>query len=398
MAAFKKATKAQSKLRLALCGLAGSGKTWTMLAIATAMAEEMRRLGHGDGRIALIDTEHESASLYADHFDFDTMPLDTYSPRAYVEAIGLAEREGYDFCIIDSLSHAWSGKDGALEQKDNAIARGDGNDFTAWRGVSTMHNNLVDRMLSCRMHLLVSMRTHMEYSIDKDERGKSTIKKIGLAAIQRKGMEYEFTAVGDMDLTSLHTMKISKTRIHGVLDIDDQFDRPGRDLALRIYGWLMNGAVPVARARDVETPIAPTTSISQDLAVAIAGIDTASSLEQLEALVPSLRTLTGEAAKERNRRYKARKAWLTERIVAVRAIQASQIGERPSIATAINDSARKQPAPDDAAELEELQREQHERSHRGYLARDVEVTDAVVDAIETAADREQPHSPAPEAA
>lgn len=314
--AFQKATKSQSKLRLALCGLAGSGKTWTMLELATAMAAEMRRLGHGAGRIALIDTEHESASLYADHFDFDTMPLDSHSPRAYVEAIELAERERYDFCIIDSLSHAWTGKDGALEQKDSAIARGGGNDFTAWRGVSTMHNNLVDKMLSCRMHLLVSMRTHMEYSIDKDEKGKSTIKKVGLAAIQRKGMEYEFTAVGDMDLSNLHTMKISKTRIHGVLDIDDTFDRPGKELALKIYGWLMSGAVPAARPAPVALDERSIYAKSAQLALdAVSKIPTTKTVTELEDLIPDLKALVGEAKKDATRRYNERKAKLMQEAV-----------------------------------------------------------------------------------
>ena len=52
---FKKATKAAAKLRLGLIGPAGSGKTMTAL-----------RVAHGlGGRVAVIDTERGSASLYS---------------------------------------------------------------------------------------------------------------------------------------------------------------------------------------------------------------------------------------------------------------------------------------------------------------------------------------------
>ena len=52
---FKKATKAAAKLRLGLIGPAGSGKTMTAL-----------RIAHGlGGRVAVVDTERGSASLYS---------------------------------------------------------------------------------------------------------------------------------------------------------------------------------------------------------------------------------------------------------------------------------------------------------------------------------------------
>lgn len=242
MAGFHKATKTQSKLRIALCGPAGSGKSWTGLEILCSMAAEAK------GRVAAIDSERGSLSLYADHFDFDVMELDSQSPQQYINAIKLAEREGYGFLLIDSLTHAWSGKDGALEQKDNKVRAGDGNDFTAWRGVSKDHNALVDAMLNCKMHLVATLRTHTEYVIEKDEKtGKNTVRKIGMAPVQRKGLEYEFTVVGDLELSNLHTLKISKIRgeKHGIL-IGEEFERPGKDIALRLYDWLMSGAEPVA--------------------------------------------------------------------------------------------------------------------------------------------------------
>lgn len=304
--AFIKATKSQSKLRLALCGLAGSGKTYSALAIAAGIAAEMRRLGHGQGRIALIDTEHESASLYADRFDFDTAPLDNHSPRAYVDMIREAEAGGYDVVIVDSLSHAWAGKNGALEQKDNAAARG-GNSWTAWRDITPMHNALVDAMLASKCHLIATMRQKMEY-IQTTEGGKTKIEKVGLAAIQREGMEYEFTCVGDLGLD--HVLRIGKTRLDGVLSTGEAFERPGELFAKKVYGWLMSGAAPVK----VETVVDPNGKFRMTATSAVVDslhkIGLAGSLEELDSLIPTLKTLTGEALIEGRRRYNERKAWL----------------------------------------------------------------------------------------
>ena len=133
MSLFKKAVKSRSKLRLALIGPSGSGKTYSALAIAAGLGSN----------IAVIDTEHGSASKYADLFNFDVLELGSYSPEKYVEALKAAAAAGYDVVVIDSLSHAWMGKDGALEMVDRAAARSkSGNSFGAWREVTPQHNEI----------------------------------------------------------------------------------------------------------------------------------------------------------------------------------------------------------------------------------------------------------------
>lgn len=266
---FHKATKLKAKLRLALCGLAGSGKTFSALAIATALSKMIRAAGHGDGRIAVIDSERGSASLYADLFNFDVDELKTFSPLAYVDKIHVAEDAGYDIIIADSISHAWAGKDGALDQKDQAADRG-GNSWTAWRQVTPKHTALVDALVGSRSHIIATMRTKMEY-VQEVVDGKTQVKKIGLAAIQREGMEYEFTLVGDLDLT--HALRISKTRCDGCINTGDLFEKPGENFAHRIYGWLMSGA-DSARPALVADPPAPPFGAAVDTAAAIgAAID-----------------------------------------------------------------------------------------------------------------------------
>ena len=187
---IKKATKEAVRLRFALIGPSGSGKTFSVLAIATQLGQ----------RVIVIDTERGSAAKYADLFSFDVLELDTFAPDTYCDAIRACEDAGADVVVIDSLSHAWMGKDGALEMVDKAAARSNSrNSFDAWRSVTPQHNRLVDTMLRCKPHLLVTMRSKMEYVIEEDGRGKKVPRKVGLAPVQRDGLEYEFDVLGEMN-------------------------------------------------------------------------------------------------------------------------------------------------------------------------------------------------------
>ncbi len=234
---FKKATKAQSKLRLAFIGPAGSGKTYSSLRIATALVSPT-------GRIALIDTERGSASKYAHRFTFDVLELAEFTVENYIAAIHAAERAGYDCLIIDSLSHAWAGKGGLLEYVDTVTARSKShNAFSeGWRMATPKHNELVDAMLQSTLHLVVTMRSKTEWVVEKDKDGRSVPRKIGLQPIQRDGLEYEFDVVGDIDFDNRYV--ISKTRCE---DINGKvFEKPGEALAETLRAWLTDGTpVPV---------------------------------------------------------------------------------------------------------------------------------------------------------
>lgn len=231
--AFQRATKKQAKLRLALIGPSGSGKTYTALTLAQHLVP--------GGRVALIDTERGSASKYADLFEFDVQELESFHPQRYIEAIREAQAAGYDVLIIDSLSHAWMGKDGALELVDKAAKRNpSGNSFAAWRDVTPLHNQLVDAMLATRLHVIVTLRSKMEYVQEKDDKGKTVIRKVGLQPVQRDGLEYEFDVVGDLDQDN--TLVVTKTRcsaLHNAV-----VSKPGHELATTLAEWLDGEPVP----------------------------------------------------------------------------------------------------------------------------------------------------------
>lgn len=205
-------------------------------------------------------TERGSARLYADHFTFDVLELPTdhrmFSPEVYVEAIKAAEKAGYDVNVVDSLSHAWEGEGGALSLVDQAAAKNrGGNSYVAWRQVTPLHNKLVDTMLQSTAHVIVTMRSKIDYE-QVEENGRKQVRKLGMAPIQRAGMEYEFTMVCDMDVD--HRLIVSKTRC-------DQFDnrqivKPDEGFFKTLGDWLEGGAEPAPKPKiemKIEPPIKP---------------------------------------------------------------------------------------------------------------------------------------------
>lgn len=227
---FVQATKQQRQLRLALMGPSGSGKTYTSLLLATEFAQ--------GGKIAVLDTERGSASLYSDRFKFDVCALENHKPQTYIEAIRMAAEAGYSVLVIDSLSHAWSGEGGVLDQ---VSAKG-GNSFTeGWGKVGTpLQNQLIKAVLEAPMHVIATMRVKTEYSIEKDERGKSVPKRIGLGAVQRDGVEYEFDITGQLSIDNVLT--IEKTRMVSLAGT--VITKPDGKLAQQIMAWLADGVPP----------------------------------------------------------------------------------------------------------------------------------------------------------
>jgi hypothetical protein len=131
------------------------------------------------------------------------------------------------------------GTGGVLEIVDETTQKSkSGNAFTSgWREASPWHKKLIDKMLSSKMHLIATMRSETEYVMEDDGKGHKVPKKIGLAPVQRKGMEFEFDIVGDIDTD--HNFVVSKTRCD-VLD-GKLFKKPGADLAKIITDWLSDG-------------------------------------------------------------------------------------------------------------------------------------------------------------
>jgi hypothetical protein len=217
---FKKATKTQSRLRLALSGASGSGKTYSSLAIAQHLGKS----------IAVIDTERGSASKYADLFSFDVCELTEFHPGKYVEAIRTADADGYEVIIIDSLTHAW------FAELD--MAQGN---FSNWAKIKPLERALIDAMLGSRAHIIGTMRSKTEWVMTPttNKQGKETLQptKVGMAPMQASGIEYEFDIAGEINLD--HLLTISKSRCSSLSNTTHL--NPGRDLAEQMMMWLSDG-------------------------------------------------------------------------------------------------------------------------------------------------------------
>lgn len=220
---FQKARKTQSRLRLAVEGPAGAGKTFSSLILAKSLSP----------KVAVIDTEHGSASLYADRFDFDVVDLrPPYTPEAYIEAIKAAQQAGYGVCVIDSLSHEWTGEGGCLSIVD-ALGKG----FGGWKNVTPRHEKLINAILQSDMHIIATMRSKAEYLVETNLKGQAVPKKIGTAPVQRDSVEYEFTVV--FTLNQNHYAAVSKDRT----SLFDGKDFPITDeTGKALLGWLSAGA------------------------------------------------------------------------------------------------------------------------------------------------------------
>ena len=226
---FRKAERRKAKLRLAITGPAGSGKTYGALQLAQGLG----------GRIAMIDTENGSGDLFSEICVYYVQTLSApYSVQKYLAAIHEAEEEGYDILIIDSLSHAWSGEGGLLDVHSQLTRNmKNGNSYTAWNKITPWHNRLIESMLASSCHIIATMRTKTEYAMIQNEKGKTEIQKVGLAPVQRDGMDYEFTIV--FDLSMEHTVTVSKDRTSL---FDRQVFSITQDTGKIIRKWLDSGA------------------------------------------------------------------------------------------------------------------------------------------------------------
>lgn len=236
---FEKVTRQQAKLRMALTGVSGAGKTLGALYIAYGIT------GNWD-KVALIDTEHERARFYADREDLSTgvflyAPLlPPYSPERYMEAVRQgAEAVGPDgVVIVDSLSHAWNSTGGVLEIKDQLVGKGSVNSFTAWNQAGKLQNSMVNAILAADCHIIVTMRSKMDYVLQVNDRGKQEPVKVGLAPVQRDDTEYEFDIV--LDIARNHIATASKDTTF--LDEFGQVITP--ELGQQLAQWLKQGVEP----------------------------------------------------------------------------------------------------------------------------------------------------------
>jgi len=199
---LKKSNRNQARIRIALQGVSGSGKSYSSLLLAYGICQDWHK-------IAIIDSENGSANLYSHLGEYNVLNLTApYSTERYIEAIDVCEKAGMDVIIIDSLSHNWEGNGGILDVHANMA----GNSFTNWSKLTPKMNTLVQKILTSSCHIISTIRSKQDYVITENN-GKSVPQKTGLKGIVREGTDYDYTIVMELDIYNNATCTKDRTQL-----------------------------------------------------------------------------------------------------------------------------------------------------------------------------------------
>ena len=210
------AQKKKVKLKIGMSGASGFGKTYSALLMAFGVVKELYPdLPDEDcwRKIVVIDTENESASLYADLGPYNVINLTApFEPERYIEAVDACVKAGMEVAVIDSITHEWDGQGGCLEIADKVTqASPSKNSYTAWAKVTPRHQAFVQKILQSPLHVITTVRRKQDYEMVNDSMGKLKVQKVGTKEITRDGFEYELTL--NFEFTSdMHYVKASKDR------------------------------------------------------------------------------------------------------------------------------------------------------------------------------------------
>ncbi|MDV4129851.1 AAA family ATPase [Elizabethkingia anophelis] len=194
---LRKSERKKAKIKMALQGASGAGKTYSSLLLAKGLTN------NNLSKVAVIDTENGSADLYAHLGSYNVLSLQPpYTPENYIKAIEVCEKAGMEVIILDSISHEWD----ELLDFHSKLA---GNSFTNWAKVTPRQKAFVDKILQADAHVIATMRTKQDYVLNQKD-GKYIPEKVGLKSVQRDGLDYEFTLVFDVDIK--HYVVASKDR------------------------------------------------------------------------------------------------------------------------------------------------------------------------------------------
>lgn len=220
------AERKQAKMKMALQGPSGSGKTMGALLLAYGLCKDW-------SKIAVIDTENYSASLYAHLGKYSVVNITApFTPEKYIDAINLCIEAGFEVVIIDSISHEWEGSGGILDIHSSMT----GNSFTNWSKITPRHNAFIQAFLQAPVHIIATIRTKQDYVLS-EKNGKQVPEKVGLKGITRDGLDYDCTLLFDVDIK--HNAVASKDRTGLFMDKPEQ--KITVTMGEQLLEWCNNG-------------------------------------------------------------------------------------------------------------------------------------------------------------
>lgn len=196
---LQKASRKKVKIRMSIASPTGFGKTYSALLIAHGITNDWNK-------IAVIDTENESASLYSDLGEFYTIPIaPPFTPEKYIQAIKTCEAGGIEVIVIDSVTHLWNGEGGLLEYQQSLGGR-----YQDWAKATPLYMKWLSAILQSSCHVITTMRKKQAYNMTV-ENGRTKVEKAGLEDEIRGGYDYEMTIAFEL-INDKHLCKVSKDR------------------------------------------------------------------------------------------------------------------------------------------------------------------------------------------
>lgn len=265
------ATRQGILLQAAMCGVSGSGKTKSALILATHLVK-MLNLGDPAEVIFGVDSENGSMLKYAPSkrstgyaFQHVAMPTDDQSPDAWMGALDYCDGRGARVVIMDSFSDEWVGIDGVIELVDKVTddSRSKNAFSTGWKKMSPKHARMLQRIRESSAHVIMTIRAKTEWVLEKNDKGQTEPRKIGLGPVQREGIEYQPDVWFDMAISGRDVIaSVGKTRCD-MLALGESFRNPDEELARVVADWILDspiGEQPRSVGEAVQMTIAECTS------------------------------------------------------------------------------------------------------------------------------------------
>lgn len=226
---LKQSKRERVKLRIGISGASGFGKTHSALLLAYGMTNDW-------SKIAVIDTENSSASLYSHLGNYNTLDLSApFSPERYAKAIKVCEEAGIEVIILDSITHEWQGTGGCLQIHEQLGGR-----FQDWGSVKKRHQLFIDSILQSKCHVITTTRRKIDYSLDIGSNGKAKVVKHGTKEITSDGFEYELTLNFEL-INDNHLVKASKDRTGLFMNKSEFVITP--EIGKQLLNWCNQGSV-----------------------------------------------------------------------------------------------------------------------------------------------------------
>jgi hypothetical protein len=179
---LQKATRKKVKIKMGISSPTGFGKTYSALLLAYGITGDWTK-------IAVIDSENDSAQLYSDLGEYFTIPMQPpYTVDKFVQAVKTCIDGGIELVIVDSTYHYWHGKGGLLEYNNSLGGR-----YQDWAKTNPLYAKWLDTILQTPVHFICTSRKKQAYEMSKDSSGKTIVEKKGMEDEIRSGFDYEMT-------------------------------------------------------------------------------------------------------------------------------------------------------------------------------------------------------------